>query len=194
MSNKMINCKTCGQEISASAKVCPGCGAKNKKPIYKKWWFYVAIVVVIAIIGGSAGNGDSDSMAVKTESSKKASTSSVTSSKEEIAYTSYDVTTLFDEIDANALKAQKAHKGEYVEIHACLSGIDSEGSYISVGANSNNYDYFLKTIHCTIKNSNKDEILDKVINMNTDDEITVKGKITDVGEFLGYSMTVDSIE
>lgn len=31
MSKKLIKCKTCGNEIAKSAKVCPHCGAKNKK-------------------------------------------------------------------------------------------------------------------------------------------------------------------
>lgn len=56
--NKMINCKTCGAEIAASAKSCPSCGAKNKPPIYKRVWFWLLIVfVVIGIIGGIAGGG-----------------------------------------------------------------------------------------------------------------------------------------
>ena len=28
---KLINCQTCGQQIAAEAKICPHCGAKNKK-------------------------------------------------------------------------------------------------------------------------------------------------------------------
>ena len=31
MNKKMIHCKVCGQEIAKGAKVCPHCGAKNKK-------------------------------------------------------------------------------------------------------------------------------------------------------------------
>ncbi len=31
MSNKLIKCKICGQEIAKSAKKCPHCGAKNRK-------------------------------------------------------------------------------------------------------------------------------------------------------------------
>ena len=34
---KLKKCETCGQEIAKSCKVCPNCGAKNKKPFYKKW-------------------------------------------------------------------------------------------------------------------------------------------------------------
>lgn len=63
---KLINCKVCNTEMASSAKQCPKCGAKNKKPIYTKWWFWVMILVIIIIIavnsgenGTSSSNGDS---------------------------------------------------------------------------------------------------------------------------------------
>ena len=56
MSKKMIPCRTCGEEIAANAKVCPHCGAKNKKPIYQRWWLWaVVIVAAIAAFGGTGG-------------------------------------------------------------------------------------------------------------------------------------------
>ena len=59
MNKNMIACKACGQEIAKSAKACPHCGAKNKKPIFKKWWFWVIIVcIVIGAIGSSGGSDD----------------------------------------------------------------------------------------------------------------------------------------
>lgn len=58
MSKKMTTCKTCGKEIAAAAKVCPGCGAKNKKPIFKKWWFWAIVVILVA--GAGAGSGESE--------------------------------------------------------------------------------------------------------------------------------------
>ncbi len=54
MSKKLIKCKSCGKEIASNAKVCPGCGAKNKKPIYKKIWFW--ILVIIVILGGATAS------------------------------------------------------------------------------------------------------------------------------------------
>lgn len=54
---KMTNCKTCGQQIAKSAKRCPHCGAKNKKPIFKKWWFWVVVVLLIVVVATS-GNSD----------------------------------------------------------------------------------------------------------------------------------------
>ena len=53
--SKMVTCKHCGTEIAASAKVCPKCGGKNKKPIYKRPWFIALIVIIIIGAIGSDG-------------------------------------------------------------------------------------------------------------------------------------------
>lgn len=59
---KMIKCKTCNAEIASSAKRCPSCGAKNKKPIYKRFWFIlIAFFVIIGVIEGMS-NDKSDSV------------------------------------------------------------------------------------------------------------------------------------
>lgn len=58
--SKTVVCKNCSAEISAKAKVCPSCGVKNKKPIYKRWWFILAIVIVAVMIIGSLGGGNSN--------------------------------------------------------------------------------------------------------------------------------------
>ena len=61
MENKMSACKACGHEIAKSAKVCPQCGAKNKKPIFTKWWFWLIIVMVVGAAIGAGGETDTNS-------------------------------------------------------------------------------------------------------------------------------------
>lgn len=54
---EMIKCKTCDSEIATSAKICPNCGAKNKKPIWKRVWFWIVIALLtLGIIGGGSNN------------------------------------------------------------------------------------------------------------------------------------------
>lgn len=55
MAAKMIKCKTCGADIAKSAKVCPHCGAKNRKfPLIP---ILIAVVVLFLIVAVSNGDG-----------------------------------------------------------------------------------------------------------------------------------------
>lgn len=64
---KMIKCKTCGADIASSAKSCPSCGAKNKKPFFKKVWFWVLIVIIIGAAGAGASNDTKEGNDKKTD-------------------------------------------------------------------------------------------------------------------------------
>ena len=181
--NKMTTCKTCGKEMAKNAKVCPHCGAKNKKPIFTRPWF-IAIVVIIIIIAAITSGGKKNSKTTvsgkpdSTNSSAENSTSESTTAS--IEYTSYTVDDLMAQLNDNALKASDAHKGEYVRITGKLGTIDSSGKYIS-----------LLPVQCYIKN---DETKAKVAELSKDSMVTLTGKITDVGEVLGYSLNIDNIE
>lgn len=65
---KMTKCKSCSKEIATNAKSCPNCGAKNKKPIYKRPWFIiVAFFLIIGVIGDS---NDGNSTTIDTETAE----------------------------------------------------------------------------------------------------------------------------
>ena len=61
--SKMKQCKACSKEIAINAKSCPGCGAKNKKPVYKRVWFWVVAVIIVA---GATGTDDSKETNIKS--------------------------------------------------------------------------------------------------------------------------------
>ena len=46
----MKTCRACGAEIAKSAKHCPHCGAKNKRPIYCRPWVYMLLAVVALVV------------------------------------------------------------------------------------------------------------------------------------------------
>lgn len=58
MNTKMKKCKVCQADIAASAKICPQCGAKNSKPIFKKWWFWTVVIIAAVIIIFSGGDSE----------------------------------------------------------------------------------------------------------------------------------------
>lgn len=180
MTNKIMQCKICGKDVANSAKVCPNCGAKIKKPIYKRWWFIVLIIlVVLGAVFGSSGSDEptaSNSTATVTEQPK-------------IEYTKHTIAEMFDELDANALSAEDKYDGQYVEITGKLDVIDSDGKYI--GLYPGRSDFELTGVKCYIMTDKQKE---KVKTLSIGDRVTVKGKITAVGEIMGYCLDIDSIE
>lgn len=56
---KMVYCRNCNNPMPENAVVCPACGARNKKPFFKKWWFILlALIVVVGLIGSIGGGSD----------------------------------------------------------------------------------------------------------------------------------------
>lgn len=181
MHNKLTNCTSCGAEIATSAKTCPQCGAKIKRPITKKWWFWVVVVVIIAaIVGGTSGSKSGDKPALDEPMTPQ----------QPISYTHYNVTELFDALKNNAMKAQSDFKDQYVEIEGYLDVVDSDGKYIGVGAAPTDYNYILQNVQCYIKDDTQKQ---QIMEIGTESPITVRGKIISVGEVLGFSMNIDSI-
>ena len=72
--NKLTHCKDCGAEISKSAKVCPACGAKNKKPPVVAI-ILIVLIVLIAII--SSGGNDEPVMVENSQNDSQATVETV---------------------------------------------------------------------------------------------------------------------
>lgn len=54
---KMIKCKTCGADIAKTAKVCPNCGAKQKKhAVLGVILVIFGVLLIVAAIGGSGSD------------------------------------------------------------------------------------------------------------------------------------------
>ena len=183
-------CKHCKTEIPADAKVCPNC---RKKQGGKIKWIIIAIVV-LAVIGAAVGGGNDDdegTVATNTAGSTEASTEASTETpepQEEISYTKVSVSQMMNDLETNAMNASDTYKDQYLEITGRLSNIDSSGKYISLLPEDE--EYAIIGVQCYIQN---DEQKTTVSSLSTGQTVTVRGKCTDVGEVLGYSFDIDSI-
>ena len=192
--NKMTVCSHCGAEIASSAKVCPKCGGKNKKPIYKRTWFIIlAVIIVLGIISSAFGGGNKETES--SGSSNNGSVSAVSSQKteeqtseQEITYIPYTVSQLMSDLDTNALGASEKYKGQYVELTGKLNAIDSDGKYIDIVSGDDEFEFIGVT--CYIKSDEQKAV---IMSASTGDTLVVKGKITDVGDVLGYYLNIDEI-
>lgn len=163
---------------------------KKKKPIYKKWWFWVIIIFVMGVIGNAMSEEDETDAAKQVEGTQEVTkeTEKPTEPEPEITYTKYQVSEMMEDLKSNALKADDKYNKEYVEITGELSVIDSGGKYISLTPSGETF--AIIGVQCYIKNDTQKS---QVMEMTVGDTITLKGKIKNVGEVLGYSLDIDEI-
>lgn len=176
-----MKCKNCGQELDKKAVVCTGCGCKIKKPFFKKWWFWVVIVIVVA--AALSSGSDSNKTATTTTENK------APQKEEQIVYEKADLKTMFDALEANAMKAEKDYQNKHIEFECRIKNFDSDGKYIGVEpVNASEWNF--TTAMCYIKN---DAHRDFLIEKSAGDTITIKGKVNSIGEVLGYSIDIAEV-
>lgn len=105
-----------------------------------------------------------------------------------VEYIQATVDGIYNELDSNAARAEQL-EGQYLLLTGILSGIDSDGKYFSLRGYSD--DIFYSTVHCSITNRAQ---VDAIMKYNRDDEITIKCKVTDVGEIIGYFVDVIEVQ
>lgn len=155
----------------------------------------IAIVVVLAYMGVFDDNNKTSdkqpSNYVKefiSSGTKSLSSNNETSAdkvkKEEVQHIEYQRISLRElerELEENAARAQQNYQGKYVEFEGKLGNIDANGEYFSVESG------YFSSFHCSIRNDQQKQVL---ISKNKGNTVYVKGKITRVGEILGYRVDV----
>ncbi len=177
---KTKKCKHCKMDIPKDAKICPHCRKKQKSGILK---WVVLILIIGVVIGAVTSESDSGS-----DKNTAATTSTEKKEAAPIEYTTVSVNDMMSDLDSNAMGASDKYKGKYLEITGKLSNIDAAGKYIDLMADG---DFEIIGVQCYIKN---DDQKAQIASMSKGDTITLKGKCTDVGEVLGYSLDIDEIE
>ena len=107
----------------------------------------------------------------------------------QIQYEKVDLQDMLDELDANALRAEEKYQDKYIEITGEIRSFDSDGKYISIapcGAPSLSLD----TVLCDLTDpAHKAFLLEK----NKGDVVTIRGKVTSIGEVIGYHIDIAEI-
>ena len=139
----------------------------------KKYYFTALVMALFAI--GFAASDDSETEAV---------------SKEEIPTEMENVTVgeMTKVLNENEMRAQKMFAGKWFQITGYLGNMDSEGEYFTLESNSARI--FSTDVTCNIPSDKRKPITEKLVNMNKGDKIKVKGKVTDMGEIMGYTVSI----
>lgn len=137
----------------------------------RKYFLTLMVMALFAI--GFAASDDSESSSVTKED---APASMETINAEE----------MLSDLDQNEMRAQKKYADKWFEIVGVLGSMDSEGDYFSLDGET----FRMMHVQCKIPSDKKDEMTNKLINMEKGDRIAVKGKVTDMGEVMGYSVAI----
>ena len=119
---KMTVCRNCGAEIAKKASICPKCGLKNKKPIFKRFWF---ILLVFLVVFGAYGKIN------ELKGDGEAFVWSDIELSEQIPVPASNVGTIYSDTEKNLrMNVNRTDEDEYREyIEACKSAgftIESE--------------------------------------------------------------------
>ena len=104
-------------------------------------------------------------------------------------YMEININTLLGDLEGNAARAKKNYEGRYVKIvGAVVKNIESDGDYINIDTPSG---IGLRAVQCFPKYQSTKE---QIFNLNNEQYLTVYGRITHVGEVVGYSLDLLKIE
>ena len=128
-------------------------------------------LVLVGVISAVGGNGEDKA---KTDNNSK------TEVKEEVTYTAIDMNTLMNDLESNPASAKNKYEDQYFEVTGYVNVIDADGKYFSVRDDN---EYSIIDLQVSVDKEDKDFIN----NLQIGQQITIKVKITDVGEVLGYT-------
>lgn len=165
--NEVKKCKHCQSDIPKKAKICPNCRKKQggKLKFIIAWIFL--IIIAIALIGGGDDSGDKE--------------------EKDIEYNKVDIQAMYDDLENNPAAAAEKYKDTYIEFSGSMDVIDSDLAYIGVMPTEG---FHIVSVRCNLKDDTQKDL---VKNATKGDVVTVKGKCTEVGEILGYTVDVKEL-
>lgn len=153
----------------------------------KLWVIIIIVILFFGILGklGAITVEDNKSEPAQPQTQQAAATKAPDNTPAPTAepeYIKVTVDELMDLLDENALKAESTYQDAYLEVTGRLDVIDSDGKYISIYRMDTEFD--LISVKCKIKNNDQKM---EVMEMKKGDNITVRIKVTSIGEVIGYS-------
>ena len=154
--------------------------------MWKIFKYGFAIIIVLGVFVKVMNN---PAITGNNSSSYSSSSSSKQSQEAPKNYAEADIDVLLNDAKNNAAKANRDYNGKYVKIvNGSIFNIESNARYISLEGSD---PYTLLHVQCYPKN---EVAKNAMINVSKGQFVTVYGKITDVGEIMGYSLDMDKLE
>ena len=95
---------------------------------------------------------------------------------------------MIDLLEDNALKAKDTYENKQVTVSGVVGSIDASGNYFALDPAP---DSFILT---GIQVDTDEKFRDQILTFTAGQKITITGKITNVGELIGYSLEAETIK
>lgn len=146
----------------------------------------IGIVCIVSLLLAGATGPSSDK---SSNAPSKSGVSTSEKKEKQQEYVTVDVSSMMSELENNAASASKKYKGKYVKVtNGVVTNIDADGKYFDVGTGDK---FALKGIQCYTQNQKQK---DQLSELQKKGPVTVYGRISDVGEIMGYSLKIDKFE
>jgi RNA polymerase subunit RPABC4/transcription elongation factor Spt4 len=111
---KITACRKCNAPMEKGTKICPACGAKQKKPIYKRIWFILLMIILIIGVFNSIRS------TIASSKKEKIDWSGVVL-KDKLPEPGSDIgTIIINDSDALSMEVKKLSESDYQDyIEAC---------------------------------------------------------------------------
>lgn len=135
--SKLTSCKSCSNEVSKSAKVCPKCGHKLKGGIGKVLLIVLGVFFGLAIIGSMMGDGETTATSVANSGAKQN-----TDTKADPIFARMSCGEMLEEVGANEASFVRKYKGKTVQVSGIVVSINSSFGRTQVNLSSGDeYDF-----------------------------------------------------
>ncbi len=171
---KMKLCKVCGKPIAKNAKRCPYCGAKNKKPLFKRVSTYILLLIIVVIVAVIATSGNQYKL---SDDAKNMSEKDYKAACQEVAYE--DLMRNIDKYVGQKVK----FTGEVFQV---VYDSDSGESQYLISVTKDEYDFYTDNVYAYYTVGGNEKLIEG-------DIVTIYGEIS--GDYtytgaLGTSNTV----
>jgi hypothetical protein len=169
----------------------PGEGhIKSQRTVKHKLLTALGALLLIGVTSSCATDTGSDSTDAASSDSATNASKKPAAKKPAAAKPALKVSAkqLIAVLEGNALKAKNTYKGKRVIANGFVGDIDASGKYFSLDPTR---DAFILT---GVQVQLDKKFQDQVSNFSKGQAVTVTGKITDVGEVLGYELEAETIK
>jgi hypothetical protein len=160
---------------------------KAARPWYKKKRFILPLIllaiIIVASLAGGGGGDDTDPAPAAPQVSQAPDATQEAPAEEAVVVSAQQ---MIDELEGNALAAKNTYQDKRVTVTGKVSNIDASGDYFNLVGTD---EFTISGIQVFIDES----FADQVATFSTDQEVTVTGTVTDVGEIMGYSIDAEQI-